>query len=69
MAKDVIKVDGEDAVVREDTARAYRGTHWAVTSLVVMLAILLLLFAIFFIKSSFSKPQNAPASSNQNKFS
>lgn len=45
MAKDVIKVDGEDTVVREDTAKSYRGVIWALLSVgafVIIAAILLL---------------------------
>ena len=45
MAKDVIKVDGEDTVVREDTAKSYRGTIWALLSVgafVIIAAILLI---------------------------
>lgn len=44
MAKDVINVGGEEKVVREDTAKSYRGVIWALTSVVVFLAILLILF-------------------------
>ncbi|CAN5598674.1 hypothetical protein BH20ACI4_BH20ACI4_11840 [soil metagenome] len=45
MAKDVINVDGEDKVVREDTAKSYRGVIWALLSVgafVIIAAILLL---------------------------
>ncbi len=48
MAKDVIKVDGEDTVVREDTAKSYRGVIWALTSLAIIVAILGVLFILFF---------------------
>ena len=65
MAKDVIQVDGEDTVVREDTARAYRGVYWAITSVVIMLAILVFLFATLFMRSAVNAPQNTPAASNQ----
>lgn len=44
MAKDVINVDGEERVVREDTAKSYRGTVWALTSVVIIIAIVLILF-------------------------
>ncbi len=45
MAKDVIKVDGEDVVVREDTAKSYRGTIWALLSVgaFIIVALILLL--------------------------
>lgn len=45
MAKDVINVGGEDKVVREDTAKSYRGVIWALLSVgafVIIAAILLL---------------------------
>jgi len=46
MAKDVITVDGEDKIVREDTAKSYRGVIWALTSvgLIILIAGALLLF-------------------------
>ena len=40
MAKDVIHLHGKDLVVREDTARAFRGVHWAVTVIIICLAII-----------------------------
>lgn len=33
MSKEVINVGGEERVVREDTAKAYRGTNWALISI------------------------------------
>ncbi len=48
MAKDVISVDGEDKVVREDTAKSYRGVIWALTSLAIIVAILAVVFIAFF---------------------
>ena len=44
MAKDVITVDGEERVVREDTARSYRGVIWALLSLLVFIVIGAVLF-------------------------
>lgn len=44
MAKDVISVDGEDRVVREDTAKSYRGVIWALTSVAIIIGILAVLF-------------------------
>ena len=48
MAKDVIKVDGEETVVREDTAKAYRGTIWALISVAAFVVIGAILFFPFF---------------------
>lgn len=44
MAKDVITVDGEDRVVREDTAKSYRGVIWALTTVAIIIGILAVLF-------------------------
>lgn len=48
MAKDVITVDGEDRVVREDTAKSYRGVIWALSSIAVFIIVAALLFFFFF---------------------
>lgn len=44
MAKDVITVDGEERVVREDTARSYRGVMWALLSVFAFIIIAAILF-------------------------
>ena len=48
MSKDVINVGGEDTVVREDTAKAYRGTIWILTVVGMVLATAVILFFVFF---------------------
>jgi flagellar basal body-associated protein FliL len=48
MAKDVINVDGKDTVVREDTAKAYRGTIWILITLGIVLTGAAILFFVFF---------------------
>ncbi len=48
MAKDTINVGGEEAVVREDTAKAYRGTIWALISVGAFVIIGAILFFVFF---------------------
>lgn len=48
MAKDVITVDGEERVVREDTAKSYRGVVWALTVVAVIIGIAALMFFLFF---------------------
>ena len=50
MAKQVIKVDGEDTMVREDTAKAYRGTYWALYCIGAFVIIALIVVFVFFIK-------------------
>lgn len=52
MAKDVLNVDGEDVVVRDDTAKAFRGVHWALWSVGAFIFIAGILFAIFFLRAS-----------------
>ena len=49
MAKDVIPVDGEDRVVREDTAKAYRGVNWAWASIAAFIIIMVLVLITFFL--------------------
>jgi hypothetical protein len=50
MSKQVITVDGEDQVVREDTAKAFRGVHWALISIAAFVLIAALLFFGGFLK-------------------
>lgn len=47
MAKDTINVDGEDRVVREDTARSYRGVIWALLSVAAFAIIAAIIFFVF----------------------
>jgi len=49
MSKDVINVDGNDVVVREDTAKAYRGVNWAWISVAAFVLIVAVVMAILFI--------------------
>ncbi len=44
MAKEVINIDGQDTVVREDTAKAFRGVHWALFSIGAFILIAALMF-------------------------
>jgi hypothetical protein len=49
MSKEVIHRDGEDVVVREDTAKAFRGVNWALISIGAFVIIAGILFAVFFL--------------------
>ena len=60
MSKQVISVEGEDRVVREDTAKAFRGTYWALYSIGAFILILAILFFGGFLKQSTSGPVGAP---------
>ena len=44
MSKQVITVGGEQKLVREDTAKAYRGVYWALLSLLAFIIIAAILF-------------------------
>ncbi len=62
MAKDVINVGGEERVVREDTAKSYRGTVWALISVGGFLLIAAILFLLFFSGSlTDNKPNQSPS--------
>jgi hypothetical protein len=50
MSKQVITIDGQETVVREDTAKAFRGVHWALLSLAAFILIAAILFFGGFIK-------------------
>ena len=60
MSKDVIQVHGEDVVVREDTAKAFRGVNWALLSIGAFVVIAFILLSIFF----FGAATNTPTPSN-----
>jgi hypothetical protein len=68
MAKDVINVHGEERVVREDTAKAYRGVNWMIVSLIGFVVIALIIAATFFIRASRDGKIESPAQiENTNK--
>ena len=63
MSKEVINVGGEDRVVREDTAKSYRGVVWAFISLGAFIIIAAILLLGGFLKSATDgKPNESPAS-------
>jgi hypothetical protein len=67
MSKEVISVHGEDKVVREDTAKAYRGTNWALLSLAAFILVAAFLFFSSVLTGVFynRQPANtAPAASS-----
>ncbi len=68
MAKDVKDVGGEEKVVREDSAKSYRGVVWALISVgaFVVIAAILLLSGV--LKSaSDGKPMESPAQIEQKR--
>jgi len=44
MAKQMVNISGESMNVREDTAKAYRGTYWALFSIGAFILIVAILF-------------------------
>ncbi|MFN0277547.1 MAG: hypothetical protein ACKVRN_02980 [Pyrinomonadaceae bacterium] len=48
MSNQVIHTGGEDVVVREDTAKAFRGVNWALLSIAAFLIIMAIMFFAFF---------------------
>ncbi len=62
MAKDVINVGGEDKIVREDTAKSYRGIIWALISVGAFIVIAaILLFSGLFKTATDNQPLKSPA--------
>jgi hypothetical protein len=48
----VTTVDGKDVVVREDTAKAYRGVNWAWLSIGAFIVIMAIVAATFLFSAS-----------------
>ena len=67
MAKDVITVDGEQRVVREDTARSYRGTVWALLSVLAFIIIAAILFFSGLIGGASDGGMKSPAQIEQKR--
>ena len=61
MSKDVIQVHGEDRVVREDTAKAYRGVNWAFLSIGAFIIIAAIVAIVFFLGASRDGSLQTPA--------
>lgn len=67
MAKDVINVDGEDKVVREDTAKSYRGVIWALLSVAAFVIIAAVIFFVFLSGSATNNDIKSPATIEQKR--
>lgn len=52
MPNEVVNVDGEDVIVRQDTARKLRGVHWALISIGAFVVIAGFLFLLFFTRAA-----------------
>ncbi len=67
MSKDVIHVGGEDVVVREDTAKSYRGVIWALGSIGIFIVVTaLILFFFLFRAATDDKPAANTANTERN---
>ena len=68
MKKEVINVGGEEKLVREDTAKSYRGVMWALLSLGIFIIIAAILLLGGFLKTATSdNPQQSPAEIEQKR--
>ncbi len=67
MAKDVITVNGETRVVREDTAKSYRGVVWGLLSAAIILIIMTILFIGGFIGSVANGDVQSPSEIEQKR--
>lgn len=56
MSKQVVTIDGQETLVSEDTAKAFRGVHWALISLAAFILITALLFFAGVIKLTADPP-------------
>lgn len=52
MSYEVINVGGEDKIVREDTAKSYRGVMWALGSVGIFIIVTAIIFFAFFAKTA-----------------
>lgn len=62
MSKQVVRVHGEDILVREDTAKSFRGVYWALISLALFVLIAAILFLGGFLRlATDQSPERSPA--------
>ena len=61
MSKQVITTHGEQQLVREDTAKSFRGVYWALASVVAFIIIAAILFFGGFLASVTDGDVNTPA--------
>ena len=68
MSNEVINVGGEQKIVREDTAKSYRGVIWAFGSIAMFIVIAAIIFFFFFAKNvADGTTPNSPANIEQNR--
>lgn len=68
MSNQTINVGGEEKTVREDTAKSYRGTIWALISVAAFIVIgAIILFAFVLKSSTDSTPNQTPGQIEQRR--
>jgi hypothetical protein len=67
MSKDVITVGGEQRVVREDTAKSYRGVVWALISVLAFIVITAILLVGGFIGGAADGDLKTPSQIEQKR--
>ena len=60
MAKDIISVGGEDRVVREDTAKAYRAVNWTWLSIGAFIVIAAIIAATLYFRAASDGSVDSP---------
>jgi hypothetical protein len=61
MSNEVIHKDGEDVVVREDTAKAFRGVNWAIISILAFVVIAGIITVVLFVGGASDGEVKTPA--------
>ena len=61
MSNQVINVDGEERVVREDTAKKVRGVNWAIASIIGFVVIAAVIAGILLIGATTDGKIESPA--------
>lgn len=67
MSNQVIHTQGEDVVVREDTAKAFRGVNWALASILGFVVIAGILMIMFFWSSGNDGKIDSPSQIEQQR--
>ena len=67
MAKQTVTISGEQANVREDKAKAYRGTYWALFSIAAFVLLTAVLFFSGFFAWLTGPTRSTPAANGQSQ--
>ena len=61
MKKQLVDVDGQEVMVREDLAKAYRGVNWMAVVMAIFILIVAVVAASFLISASMDGEVTSPA--------